>query len=140
MFMEARDKVKSGHEAFMMGAFVRRWKLVCLRNAFANLREIVLGKCFGVSWKALAGEPPAHVKPMRVTLSRMQVSRRSRPGREYTPTPDKSAWPKEYFELIGDGKGISKSTGGVCGCGKDFFPEGPGKWYHLVADSPPILG
>ena len=67
MFMEAGEEVAARREA-LEGALCAAVEAGLSERYVAELEEIVLGECFGAFRRALTGEPPARVEPMRVTL------------------------------------------------------------------------
>ena len=67
MFMEVREEIKGRREA-LVGALHAAVQAGLSKAYVCEMEEIVLGQCFGAFRRALTGEPPARVEPMRVTL------------------------------------------------------------------------
>ena len=105
----------------------------------AELEEIVLGECFGAFRRALTGETPARVEPMRVTLKHgadlSQVTARS-----CVYSPDQGAWLKDHFELLCAAGMVYPNPQAICASVAMAFPKGSIKGYRLVADFSPING
>ena len=53
---------------------------------------------------------------------------------------EKSAWPKEHFELLCETRVVYPNPQVICASVAMAFPKGPGKGYRLVADFSPING
>ena len=69
MFMEAGEEVAVRREA-LVGALRVAVEVGLPEGCVAELEEILLGECFDAFRRALTGETPARVAPMRVTLKR----------------------------------------------------------------------
>ena len=54
--------------------------------------------------------------------------------------PEKSAWLKEYFDLLCETGMAYPNPQAICASVAMAFPEGSGKGYRLVADFSPING
>lgn len=67
VFMESREELATTLEV-LVGTLRAAVKARLPKGCVAQLEEIMLGGCFDVFWKALAGEPTARVAPVRVTL------------------------------------------------------------------------
>ena len=136
MFMEAGEEVAARLEA-LVGVLRVAVEAGLPEGCVAELEEIVLGECFDAFRRALTGETPASVAPMRVTLKQgtdlSQVKTKPR-----VHPPEKSAWLKEHFELLCETRMVYPNPQAICASVAMAFPKGPGKGYHLVADFPPI--
>ena len=67
MFMEVGEEIKDRRKALVRA--LRAAVQAGLPEAYVReVKEIVLGQYFGVFRRALTGEPPARLEPMRVTL------------------------------------------------------------------------
>ena len=95
MFMEAGEEVAARREA-LVGALRVAVEVGWPEGGVAELEEIVLGECFDAFRRALTGETPARVAPMRVTLKQGEdLSQMKAKPRVYPP--EKSAWFKEHL-------------------------------------------
>ena len=96
--MEAGEEVAARREA-IVGALRVAVEVGLPENCVAELDEIVLEECFDAFRRALTGETPSRVAPMRVTLQQgvdlTQVKVKSR-----VYPPEKSARLKGHFELL----------------------------------------
>ena len=105
----------------------------------AELEEIALGECFAAFRRALTGETPVRVVPMRVTLKQgVDLTQVKTKPRVYPP--EKSAWLKGQFELLCETGMVHPNPQVICASMAMAFPKGPSKGYHLVADFTPING
>ena len=138
MFMEAGDEVAARREA-LVGALRVAVEVGLPEGCVAELEEIVLGECFDAFRRALTGETPARVAPMRVTLKQgADLSQVKAKPRVYPP--EKSAWLKEHFEMLCETGMVYPNPQAICASVAMAFPKGPGKGYRLVADFSPING
>ena len=131
MFMEAGEEVAARHEA-LVSALRVTVEVGLPEGCVAELEEIVLGECFDAFRRALMGETPARVAPMRVTLKQgADLSQVKAKPRVYPP--EKSAWLKEHFELLCETGMVYPNPQAICASVAMAFPKGPGKGYRLVA-------
>ena len=138
MFMEAGEEVAARREA-LVGALRVAVEVGLPEGCVAELEEIVLGECFDAFRRALTGETPARVAPMRVTLKQgADLSQVKAKPRVYPP--EKSAWLKEHFELLCETGMVYPNPQAICASVAMAFPKGPGKGYRSVADFSPING
>ena len=136
--MEAGEEVAARREA-LVGALRVAVEVGLPEGCVAELEEIVLGECFDAFRRALTGETPARVAPMRVTLKQgADLSQVKAKPRVYPP--EKSAWLKEHFELLCETGMVYPNPQAICASVAMAFPKGPGKGYRLVADFSPING
>ena len=138
MLMEAGEEVAARREA-VVGALHVAVEVGLPDMCMVELEEIVLGECFDAFRRALTGEMPARVAPMRVTLRQgadlMQV--KSRP-RVYPS--EKSTWLKKHFQLLCETGMVNPNPQAICASVAMAFPKGPDKGYRLVADISDING
>ena len=138
MFVEAGEEVTARREALVCALHVAvevGWPEGCV----AEIEEIVLGECFDAFRRALTGETPARVAPMRVTLKQgADLSQVKAKPRVYPP--EKSVWFKEHFELLCETGMVYPNPQAICASVAMAFPKRPGKGYRLVADFSPING
>ena len=88
-----------------------------------EVKEIVLDQCFGAFRRALTGEPPARVEPMRVTLKQgADLSEVKAKPRRYLP--DRSAYLREHFQLLCDAGMVYPNPQAVCASVAMAFPRG----------------
>ena len=135
MLKEAGEEVAARREA-LVGALRVAVEVGLPKRCVAELEEIVLGECFDAFRRALTGETPACVAPMRVTLKQgADLSQVKAKPRVYPP--EKSAWLKEHFELLCETGMVYPNSQAVCASVAMAFPKGPGKRYRLVAGFSP---
>ena len=137
MFMEAGEEVAARREA-LVGAFCVAVEVGLPEGCVAELEEIILGECFDAFRRALTGETPARVAPMRVTLEQGADLSQVKAKPRVCP-PEKSAWLKEHLSCSvrqGWCTGIRR----ICASVAMASPKGPGKGYRLVTDFSPING
>ena len=132
MFMEAGEEVAGRREA-LVGALRVAVEVGLPERCVAELEEIVLGECFDAFRRALTGETPAHVAPMRVTLKQGADLSQVKVKPPVYP-PEKSAWLKEHFELLCETGMVYPNPQAICASMAMAFPKGPGKGYRLVAE------
>ena len=138
MFMEAGEEVAARREA-RMGALRMAVEVGSPERYVAELEDIVLGECFGAFRRALTGETPACVAPMRMTLKQgADLSQVKTKPRVYPP--EKSTWLEGHFELLCETGMVYPNPQAICASVAMAFPKGPGKGYRLVADFSPING
>ena len=123
----------------LMGALHVAVEVGLPEGLVAELEEIMLGECFDAFWRALTGETPACVAPMRVTRKQganlTQVKAKPRVYR-----PEKSAWLKEHFELLCETGMVYPNPQAICASVAMAFPKRSGKGYRLVDEFSPING
>ena len=131
MFMEAGEELAARREA-LVSALRVAVDFGLPEGCVGDLEEIVLGECFDAFRRALTGERPARVVPMRVTLKQgadlLQVKAKPR-----VYPPGKSAWLKKHFELLCETGMVYPNPQAICASVAMAFPTGPGKGCHLVA-------
>ena len=138
MFMGAREEVAARREALVVALRVAV-KVGLPEGCVAELENVVLGECFDTFRRALTGETPARVAPMRVTLKQgADLSQVKAKPRVYPP--ETSAWFKEYFELLYETGMVYPNPQAICASVAMAFPKRPGKGYRLVARFSPIHG
>ena len=138
MLMEAGEEVIARREA-LVGALHVAVKVGLPEGCVAELEEIVLGERFDAFRRALTGETPARVAPMRVTLKQgVDLSQVKNEPRVYPP--EKSTWFEEYFEMLCETALVHPNPQAICASVAMAFSKGPGKGYRLMTDFPPING
>ena len=126
------------HEA-LVGALRVAVEVRLPEGCVTELEEILLGECFEAFRRALTGETPVRVAPMRVTLKQgADLSQVKAKPRVYPS--EKSAWLKKNFELLCETGMMYPNPRAICASMAMAFPKRPGKRYPLVADFPPIKG
>ena len=135
MFMEAGEEVAGRREA-LVGALRVAVEIGLPERCVAELEEIVLGEYFDAFRRALTGETPARVAPMRVTLKQGADLSQVKVKPPVYP-PEKSAWLKEHFELLCETGMVYPNPQAICTSVAMAFIKGPGKGYRLVADFSP---
>ena len=125
MFVEAGEELAARREG-LEGALRVAVEVGLPEGYVAELEEIVLGECFDAFRRALTGETPAHVAPMRVTLKQgADLSQVKAKPRVYPP--EKSACLKEHFELLCETGMVCPNPQVICASVAMAFPKGPGK-------------
>ena len=138
MLMQVGEEVTARREA-LAGALRVAVEVGLPKSCVAEKKEIVLEECFHAFWKTLAGETPARVALMRVTLKQgADLSQVKAKPRVYPP--EKSAWLKERFELLYETGMVYPNPQAICAVVAMTFLNGPGKGYRLVVDFFPLTG
>ena len=135
-FMEAGEEVAARREA-LMGALRVAVEVGLPEGCVAELEAIVLGECFDAFRRALTGETPARVAPMRVTpkqgadLSQVKAKPRVYP-------PEKSTWLKELFELLCETGIVYPNPQAICASVAMAFPRDRARdtvWWLMLPPS-----
>ena len=135
MFMDAAEEVALRREALVCALRVAV-EAELPEGCVAEVEEIVLGECFDAFWRAITGETPARVAPMRVTLNQgTDLSQVKAKPSVYSP--EKSEWLKEHFELLFETGMVYSNPQAICASVAMAFPKGPGKGYVWWLIFPP---
>ena len=91
----------------------------------------MLGECFNAFRRALTGETPARVAPIRVTLKQgADLTKVKSKPRVYPP--EKSAWLKEHSELLCETGMVYPNPQAIYGSVTMAFAKGLSKGYRLL--------
>ena len=135
IFMEAGKEVAARPEA-LVRALRLAVEVGLPVGCVVELEEIVLGECFDAFWRALTGETPARVAPVRVRLKKgTNLTQVKAKPRVYPP--EKSTWLEEHFELLCETGMVYPNPQAICASVPMAFSKGPNKGYRLVANFPP---
>ena len=93
------EKEVAARREVLVGALRVAVEVGLPEGCVADLEEIVLEECLDAFRRALAGETPARLAPMRVTRKQSADLTQVKAKTRVYPS-EKSAWLKEHFELL----------------------------------------